>query len=268
MERKRQGYGGGALVSSSQPSSIEAAFRDQCGGSILGVDASPEQLDLLRGDDGKLPQDVFRKMRVQERTGPGRKPGSRNKANADLAKLICQQHGDPVLFMASVYSRPLDQLVELMLIADSTAEREERLLEVVDKIDEKMKFLTPLLVMNDPKIVNNITNLLDRLVDIAKGLKSKPGDIAIKALNTQLAAAKSVAEYTHSKKPVEIDANVKLDGMIVMPPASPGDGMAQMLQNVAKAINDGTIDPLQLADMRLIEGEFVEVRAEEDDEDE
>lgn len=86
------------------------------GGGVLGVPSDPEQLDLLRDDKGRLPGNVFQLMRAQGRKA-GRPPGAGNKRNETLAKLVCNQSGDPVLFMASLYSMPLDQLVELLKLA-------------------------------------------------------------------------------------------------------------------------------------------------------
>lgn len=194
---------------STELSSLEKSFRAVTGESFTaGVD--PEQLDLLRDDKGRLPQDVFQRLRQR---GRGRPPNARNKRNDDLARLIAHQHGDPVLFMASLYSTPLDQLVELMLVADPG------------------------------------------------GKVQKMGDIVAKALAVQLQAAKSVAEYTHSKKPVQAEVKVGVDGVIVMPGAnvlgaSPVD---QVLGRVAEALNSGAIDPAQLRDMRIIDGEFSDV---------
>lgn len=242
---------------STEPSSLEKAFREECGaGAVLGVDSDPEQLDLLRGPDGKLPSDVFRTMRQRSR---GRPAGAGNKRNEKLAKLICQQAGDPVLFMASIYAMPLDQMIELLLIADSTVEREERLLQLVEQTEAAVAKITPILVMQNPTSVRDLTNLLDRVVDIAKGLKSRPGDIAVKALNTQLQAAREVAPYVHSKKPVEFEANVKLDGWLVMPPAMPAQPVEHVLETIRDKINDGTLTPQQLENWRMVDGDWSEV---------
>ncbi len=102
---------------STKSGGIERAFREEAeAGAILGLPNDPAQLDLLRDEHGALPNNVFRLARNRER-GAGRPAGSKNKRNESLAKLVCQQHGDPVLFMASLYSMPLDQVVELMKIA-------------------------------------------------------------------------------------------------------------------------------------------------------
>lgn len=202
---------------STEPSSLEKSFRAVTGDSIIG-DMEPEQLDMLRDDKGRLPEDVFRRIRQR---GRGRPPGAANKRNADLAKLVAQQHGDPVLFMASLYSTPLDQLVELMLVADPG------------------------------------------------GKIQKMGDIVAKALAVQLQAAKSVAEYTHSKKPVQAEIKVGVDGIIVMPAANMlgGGPVEQVMGKIADAVNSGAIDPSQLQDLRIVDGEFEEAIGDEDGED-
>lgn len=199
---------------STEPSSLEKSFRAVTGDSIVG-NMEPEQLDLLRDQHGRLPSDVFRQIRQR---GRGRPPNARNKRNDDLAKLIAQQHGDPVLFMASLYSTPLDQLVELMIIADP-------------------------------------------------GSKSaKIGDVVSKAMAIQLAAAKSVAEYTHSKKPVQAEIKVGVDGVIVMPGAQTlgQHPVTQVLQNTVDAINVGKVDPAQLKDLRIVDGEWENLDGDDD----
>lgn len=257
---------------STEPNSLDKAFRaatgsDRAGGAVLGVEAQPDMLDGLRDGDGKLPRDVFRQMRMRDKRGPGRPPNSRNKRSDDLARLVCHQHGDPVIFMASLYSMPLDQVIELLLIADSTAEREDRLLEVVDRVLDYAKSVRG---NAEKETVTKLTDMVERLVDMAKGLKSKPGDIAVKALNTQLQAARTVAEYVHSKKPVQVDATIGVDGVLVMPaPAAMGSGpVAQVLGNITDALNAGRIDPDQLQDLRVVDGEFDEVEPGEDDDGE
>lgn len=184
-------------------------------GDSITAGMEPEQLDMLRDDKGLLPNDVFRRMRQR---GPGRPTGARNKRNDDLAKLVAQQHGDPVLFMASLYSTPLDQLVELMLIADPG------------------------------------------------GKVQKMGDIVAKALAVQLQAAKSVAEYVHSKKPVQAEIKLGVDGVIVMPAAHAlgQNPVERVMGNIAAAVNSGRIDASQLQDLRIVDGEFDEMIAGED----
>lgn len=257
----------------AKPSSLEAALRDRAGSEgIMGADVSPEQLELLRGADGRLPQNVFRLMRAPERRGPGRPKDARNKRSQDLAKLIIHKHGDPVMAMAAMYAMPIDQLIELILIADSTAEREERLLQLVDKAGELIDTLMASikaggLIASDKldSRIDKVSTLLDRVFDAAKALKMKPGDLAIKALNLQLAAAKATAEYVHSKKPVEANVNVKSDGVLVMPGAPAGatfdaaDALVrQAADSIAEALRTGRIEASDLTGLRLIEGQLVD----------
>jgi hypothetical protein len=256
----------------AKPSSLEGAIRDAAGGEdMLGATASAEQLDLLRGADGKLPQNVFRLVREQARTaGPGRRAGSRNKRSDRLAKLVTQQHGCPVMAMASMYSRPLDQLIDLVLIADSTAEREERLLGLIERsegmIDALMASIKAGGLVASDKLderIDKVAGMMERVFDAAKALKMKPGDLAIKALNLQLAAARATAEYVHSKKPVEAVVNHKVDGVVVMPPVQPAANFEQTdaqirmaADGIASMLSKGRIDPSQLVDLRFVDGQF------------
>lgn len=222
---------------SSDATSLEKAARavqsDAVdGGSLLGADTSPEQLDAFRDEQGALPKNVFQLARQQEgegKRGPGRPAGSRNKRSDDLARLVAHKYGDPVEFMASLYHRPTDQIVELLKIADP-------------------------------------------------GKDSKRGDIAVKALNIQLSAAKGVAEYVHSKKPTEHVIDNRADAVIVMPGV--GGGSFEQLDEdtreaskiIAAALSSGAITAQDLIGMKLVEGqlvegEYTEVGADDDADD-
>lgn len=121
---------------------------------------------------------------------------------------------------------------------------------------------------------------LDQLVELIKivdpGKDGKAGDIAIKALNLQLAAHKAASEYVHSKKPVEATVSLKTDGVLVFPGGVAGSfeqldeatrGAAAMIQ---QAVDSGSITTDMLAGMKLVDGqlmdaEWTEVDDESDD---
>jgi hypothetical protein len=255
----------------SKLDSLERAFRAEGGDTLIGAPVDVEQLELLRDPaTGRLPANVFQIARAQGRVGAGRPKGVGNKRNVTLAKLICNQFGDPVMAMASIYARPIDQLIELILVADSTAEREQRLLDLVDRTEDLVKaaLRDPLLLLSDRKL-EQLTGLLDRVLDAAKALKMKPGDLAIKAINLQLTAARAVAEYVHSKKPVEANLNISSSGVIVMPPPQPsaGAGSPDVIKLASEKISDmlanGRIEISQLADLRMENGLLVDAEWEE-----
>lgn len=213
-----EGYAGGCAVSTGG-SALETTFREACGGGIAGAEMGAEQLDLLRDKEtGKLPANVFQLIRDQGRAGggPGRKPGSRNKRNQKLAQLICQEHGDPVLYMASIYSMPLDQLVEMLRLADDSAALEERLYALAEKIEADVFALLAKASLT-LKQVDQLGGLVDRLGDIAKVLRNKPGDLAVKALALQKQAAAEVATYVHGKQPVSLHVEGRIDAVILAP---------------------------------------------------
>lgn len=255
---------------STEATSLERAIRAEAGGgALLGTENDVEQLDLLRGADGKLPSDVFRTMRAR---GRGRPEGSGNRRNEKLAKLIVQQHGDPVLYMASLYSMPLDQMIDLVLVADSTAEREERLYGVIDRCEEMIKKLmaNPMALVGGGKRdkLDDIGDLLDRITDAAKALKMKPGDLAIKALGLQMGAAKAVSEYVHSKKPVEANLNVGFDQTLLMVAPGGAAPVDAVMAKVKAAIETGAVDTARLRDLRIVDGEFEEIPVEDREDDE
>jgi len=98
------------------------------------------------------------------------------------------------------------------------------------------------------------------------GKDSKRGDIAIKVLNIQLAAAKSVAEYVHSKKPVEAKITSNVDAVIVMPgmggAASAFDALdadtRRAAEIIGRALTKGEIEATDLAGLRLVDNQLVD----------
>lgn len=207
-------------MTGSEPSSLMRAMQAEAG-TVLGVETDAEQLDLLRDPHtGKLPSDVFKLARSQAQArGPGRPKGVGNKKTGQLAKLIVQKYGDPVEGMAAIYAMPLDQLVELLLIADGSKDREDHLIVLV----ERTQMLVDRLLDGEQRVpltdkqVNRLTELVDRVGDLAKSLKTKPGELALKALNTQLAARREVGMYVHSRMPIAIDQNVRADVILNIP---------------------------------------------------
>lgn len=265
---------------SSNPSSLEAAARDAIGGereagALFGDRTDAQQLDMLRDADGKLPATVFRLQREapEQHRKPGRPAGSRNKRNDDLAKLLAHKgYPDPVEFMASVYAMPIDQLCELLLIADGTIERRQKLDELLDGLSTRIREL-----LRESRSAGGETlQSIDRLAEACEALEKaaqtsqgKPGDLAIKALNVQLAAAKATAEYWHSKKPVKAEVDLKTDGVLVMPGAPQGssfDALDDVTraagEGLAKLLKAGRIETQDIAGLKLIDGQLAYEDAE------
>jgi hypothetical protein len=200
----------------AEAGSLEKAFREVTSGAVVGVAADPAQLDLLRDEQGKLPADVFRRLRAEER-GRGRPPGAGNRRNKKLAQLICEKHGDPVIFMASVYDMPLDQLVELLRIADNSHEREEQMNALSDRLEEHIKKMVDRGTVASKAEWQQIERVIDRLIDVSKMIQFKPGDLAAKALMIQLAAAKETGPYVHGKQPISVEVTSKADIVVFAP---------------------------------------------------
>lgn len=218
---------------SSSGSSIEKAFSAEAADTVeaapvMGVAMQPDLLDAMRDKRGHLPANVFQLARAMpaERRGPGRPKGAMNRRSVDLAKLVVHKYGDPVEAMASIYRMPLDQLVELLRLADNG------------------------------------------------GAVGKRGELAIKALNVQLAAAKAVSEYVHSKKPVEAVVRHQSDAVLVLPAAQTGaafsavdDATRMAGEQLAQLLAHGTLTAQDIAGLRLVEGQLVDAEYEDIDGD-
>lgn len=227
---------------------MSAAFADECGERVMGG-ATAEQLDMLRDTQGRLPADTWRQMRQSQR-GRGRPKGARNRENTDLAKLICQEGGDPQLFLARVYSTPLDILCEQLLIAEGAPEREDRLIAMCDALTDMLKVAAR--EQWSEKQWDALVKVADRVERAAGSMKSKPGDISLKALGLQITAAKEVSPYVHKKKPVDV-AVQHTRNVIFMPApqATVADPVDAVMRRTVEAMNTGEIDPARILEMRF-----------------
>lgn len=248
--------------------------------ALFGAGADAAAIDAHRGADGRLPATIFRDLRGDPAArSRGRPPGSRNKRGSDLSKLILQMHGDPVLAMASIYATPLDQLVEMLLIADGSQARQGELQHLIETLTEEIALTVRIAKANvSDDTLRELAKACGKLEQACNTLQGKPGDLAMKALNAQLAAAREVATYVHSKKPTEQHVKVSTDGVLVMPSRDAGgdfDALHADTKDSGQIINDalraGAIEAADLGSMQLIDGrlivdgEFVEVSDEDDD---
>jgi hypothetical protein len=268
---------------STDRTSLDRAFHEEAGENraMFGADISAEQLDMLRDGDGKLPGNVFQMARQQAaQRSAGRPKGSRNRRSDDLARLIVHQHGDPVMAMASMYSRPLDQMVEALLIADGTQERQRQLDANIAELSMAVKLAAGAIkgAGADMEAINRLADACEALESVSRRSQGKPGDLAIKALNVQLAAAKATAEYVHSKKPVEAVVKHQADAVIMFPSLSGirgtnfdqlDSGTREAGEIIQRSLKSGAITPDMLVDMQFIDGQLVDgnCRPVEDDDD-
>lgn len=277
---------------SSGPTSLERAAQEvidsdagrESGGAVLGVPSDAGQLDLLRGEDGKLPSNVFQMVREQERErsrGPGRPKGSTNKRNESLAKLIAHKYGNPVEFQASIYAMPLDQLCELVLVADGTVERQEKLDALLVDLAARVRELSRSThAAENPDGIDRLADACEALESAAKSRASAPGKVALAALNLQLQAAKTVSEYVEQKQATKVEVDMDNIPTIVM--AAPGAGtdfdasdkVTRLAGDLlAKALKSGRIGAADIVGLQfdgeqfIQDGEFVEVPEDSDADD-
>lgn len=239
---------------------------------VLGGALAPAQLDLLREDDGRLPDNVFQLARAEEAKRPGRPKGSRNKRSSNLAAVLQAKYSDPVEFQASVYDMPLDQLCEALLIADGTVARQRKLDAMLLALSERVDELTGEAKRRGVPIesIERLAEACEALEGAARRSQGKPGDVALKALNLQLQAARTVAEYVHSKKPVEAVVRHQADAVLMMPAAQGGaafdavDETTRMAGDLlAKALASGQLTGSDIVGLRLHDGQLVDAEFEE-----
>lgn len=280
---------------SSGASSLEKALVDELGespgNSLLGDAVSFGQIDLALDqakETGKSPFRLIREADGPAKRGRGRPKNAKNKASQDIAKLLAHKGiQDPVLYMAELYNTPVDQLAALALHADGTIERQSRLdtlieraVENMERLTARLKLVSEIVTGDHVEAARELQSAVKSLVHLSATSATKPGDIAIKIINAQLAAAKAVAEYTHSKRPVEAKVQLEALPTIVMPGVgadknySEADAVTKLAgQLVAKALSVGQLTPESLHGMEMrdgqlvIDGEAVEVERGADGDD-
>lgn len=224
---------------STDVSSLERAVREAViGPGFFGSEATVEQLDLLRDAEGRLPQNAFQ----QVRQGPGRRPGSTNKLNKKIAQLVVQTHGDPVMELASIGFMPLDQMVEMMIVATGQSKIEEKLTDMADRLTRKIENLQGKASKEE---LANLGELADRVFEAIRKYAMKPGDLAEKALKIKKSALTDVAPYVHGKQPIVVDVNRKPDVILNIQGLTDPAALAAMA-------DDTELSPEQLANMQFL----------------
>lgn len=91
----------------------------------------------------------------------------------------------------------------------------------------------------------------------------KRGELAIKAMNLKLAAAREVAPFVHSKKATQVEATVRTDGVLIMADVSRANDSGEAAQAVnaagellAQALAKGMLDLRDLSGLQLINGQL------------
>lgn len=265
------------MSSGRAPNSIGNALLQEADQlSMFGADASPEEVDALRGADGRLPSDAFRRLRAANATrGPGRPLGAVNKRSERLAAEVIHRFGDPVLGGASLYAMPLDQLCEMLLVADGTQEREERMEELTGALSAQVNELAKAVsVAARSGQADQLGDAASKLADAAESLeqlgktRGRAGALALQALNLQLAARKFVGEYVHAKRPVAVDMTVKRDGVLVMPGAAIDSAAPAFVQQALDAgLRSGKLDADMVGRLEFHNNRLIDPEGEVEDAD-
>jgi hypothetical protein len=151
--------------------------------------------------------------------GRGRPKGARNKRSKSHRGLLRQRYGDPLDAIGQLANTPLRQLIEVLMEADGSAEREERLLEGRRRGGRAHQALP--MIPGDAKdkreMAEKLADAIDKLAFAASRISGKPGKLALDALALQLQAHRTALEYVHGKQPIAIDLRKSADVVIVAP---------------------------------------------------
>lgn len=215
----------------------------------------PAQLELLRAADGTLSRSAIHQVRTR-----GRPRGARNKRSKKIADYYVGRYGDPLDAIGQLANTPLRQLVEVLIEADGSAEREERLFELVEQGISHIKGLKRL-DGDTTESAAMLSDAIEKLADAAKAISGKPGKLALDALAVQLTAHRTALEYVHGKQPVSVEITGKADLVVFAPELMKQHGIdASQLQD---AIRERGLEAFDADEMRLLppaeEADFEEV---------
>lgn len=228
----------------------------------LGVSnlPDPQQLELLRGPDGALPIGAIHVVR-----GRGRPLNSRNKRSKKIADYYVQRYGDPLDAIGQMANTPLRQLIEVLMEADGSAEREARLLEGVEEALAHIKALSNRNWTGDintsRELAGDLADAIDKLALAAERISGKPGKLALDALALQMQAHVRALEYVHGKQPISVDVAHKVDAVIFAPELLKAHGIDPA--ELQQAVNARGLEAFDADSMKLIEhvedADFTEV---------
>lgn len=211
---------------SNEISSLETAIRENVvTDGMMGAETSAEQLDMLRDDDGRLPDNIFQEVR---RRGAGRPRGSGNKLNKKIASIVVHKFGDPVMELANIGFMPLDQLTEIMLVATGNSKVEEKLITMADELIDRIKSIKSSGGSRDEAEI--FEDLADKVFNALSKYSVKPGDLAEKALKIKRQALSDVSNYVHSKQPIAVDMTRHADVILNIPGLTDTSALAEHVE--------------------------------------
>jgi hypothetical protein len=216
-----------------------------------------QQVEMFRNADGTLPKGVINEARRR-----GRPPGATNKRNKRIADYFVSKWGDPLDVLGNLINTPLRTLVDYLIEADGGAEREEKLLEMVEEATAHIKSLRTIAgdAADKREMAAQLADAIDKLASAAAKISGKPGKLALDALALQIQATFRATEYVHGKQPIAIDIRKQADVVVVAPEILREHNIDP--QELASAIAEHGLEALDADSMRLIgvrDGEFSEV---------
>jgi hypothetical protein len=203
---------------------------------------------MLRNPDGSMPAGAINRVR-----GAGRPKGAGNKRSKKIADYYVQRFGDPLEAIGQLANTPLRQLIEVLLEADGSAEREARLLEGVDQAVEHIKSLQR---VGGKEMADELADAIDKLASAAARISGKPGKLALDALVLQFQAHRAATEYVHGKQPISVEHVNKTDLVVFAPEILKEHGIdATALQH---AIATRGLEAFDAESMRIVPSSEIE----------
>jgi hypothetical protein len=191
----------------------DAAPDRQASGDFSLLDSLPDANQLTMFDDGGSRLD--RAALAAIRTGPGRRPGSRNKRQKQIADFIVQNYGDPLLSQANAAFMPLEVLVRAIRAADQDEGEDERFAQI-ERIIDKI----------GPHVGKDMAQKLGtRLLR----MMSRSQISALDVWKEQNAIKAELTPYVYGKQPVALNVNGRADVILNIPGLSDPTHLAEII---------------------------------------
>jgi hypothetical protein len=128
----------------------------------------PEQLELLRDSQGRLPNNALQLLRkANHERGRGRPPGSQNKVSKKVAQLFFTRWGNPLDALGEIINTPTDLLCEQLELSQG-GDAKHKPIRAIDAVHLRLKAIDIALqyLIAKPRVAIDLNARADVILNI------------------------------------------------------------------------------------------------------